>query len=296
MGMIYRAVGGDEFIKISVIEGRDIVEQARQVHHLSPTACAVLGRTLCAASMMGDMMKEDRATVTVRIEGGGPVGCVVAVSDSGGNVRGYVDRPACDLPLRADGKLDVGGAVGTNGLLVVSKDIGLKEPYIGSTQLVSGEIGDDFTRYYAESEQVPAAVGLGVLVDTDCTIKAAGGFIVQLMPGAPDGLIGKLEDNIFYMDALTTILAEDGPEAVLAQVMKGLDMHLVEQHAAAWHCPCSRERVAAALESIGTQALSEMAEDGKGADVDCQFCGKQYAFSAEELRKMAERIKDEEKN
>ena len=296
MGTIYRAVGGDEFIKISVIEGRDIVESARQIHRLSPTASAALGRTLCAVSMMGDMMKEDNAAVTVRIEGGGPIGCVVAVSDCGGNVRGYVDHPGCDLPLRADGKLDVGGAVGRNGLLVVSKDIGLKEPYIGSTQLVTGEIGDDFTRYYAESEQVPAAVGLGVLVDTDCTIKAAGGFLVQLMPGAPDGLIETLEDNIFYMDALTTILAEDGAEAVLAQVLKGLDMHLVEQHEAVWRCPCSRERVASALESIGAQALAEMAEDGKGADVDCQFCGKQYAFASEELRAMAERGKKIENN
>ena len=291
MGTIYRAVGGDEYVKISVIEGRDIVEQARQIHRLSPTACAVLGRTLCAAAMMGDMMKEDKASVTVRIEGGGPIGCVVAVSDSGGNVRGYVDHPGCELPLRADGKLDVGGAVGTNGLLVVSRDIGLREPYIGSTQLVTGEIGDDFTRYFAESEQVPSAVGLGVLVDTDCTIRAAGGFIVQLMPGAPDGLIEKLENNIFYMDALTTILAEDGPEAVLEQVMKGLDAHLVEQHAALWRCPCSRERVAAALESIGAEALGEMAEDGKGADVDCQFCGAQYAFDTEELRQMARRAK-----
>ena len=291
MGTIYRAVGGDEFIKISVIEGRDIVEQARQLHHLSPTASAVLGRTLCAVSMMGDMMKEDNATVTARIEGGGPIGCVVAVSDCGGNVRGYVDHPECELPLRADGKLDVGGAVGREGLLVVSKDIGLKEPYIGSTQLVSGEIGDDFTRYYVDSEQVPAAVGLGVLVNTDCSIKAAGGFLVQLMPGAPEGLIDKLEDNIFYMDAVTTILAEDGPEALMGQVMKGFDdTHLVERHEVSWRCPCSRARVASALESIGAQALREMAEDGRGADVDCQFCGKSYAFSARSLREMAERI------
>ncbi len=292
MGSIYRVVGGDEMIKLSVIEGRDIVERARQLHGLSPTASAALGRTLCAVSMMGDMMKEDNAAVTARIEGGGPIGCVVAVSDSGGNVRGYVGNPGCELPLRADGKIDVGGAVGKNGLLVVSKDIGLKEPYIGSTELVSGEIGDDFTRYYAESEQVPAAVGLGVLVDTNCSIRAAGGFIVQLMPGAPDGLIEKLEDNIFYMDQLTTILAEDGPEELIAQVMKGLDMHLAERHEAVWRCPCSRERVAAALESIGAQALSEMAEDGKGADVDCQFCGRQYGFTAEELRGLAARAED----
>ena len=290
MGTIYRAVGGDEFIKISVIEGRDVVEEARRIHNCSPTASAALGRTLCAASMMGDMMKEDNASVTVRIEGGGPRGCVVAVSDNGGNVRGYVEHPGCDLPLRADGKLDVGGAVGTNGLLTVSRDIGLKEPYIGSVQLVSGEIGDDFTRYYAESEQIPAAVGLGVLVDTDCTVRAAGGFLVQLMPGAPDGLIDKLEDNIFCMDALTTILAEDGAEAVMAQVMKGLDLHLVEQHGIAWRCSCSRERIRTALESIGAQALREMAEDGKGADVDCQFCGKRYAFPARALEEMAARV------
>ena len=296
MGTIYRAVGGDEFIKISVIEGRDIVEQARQIHRLSPTASAALGRTLCAASMMGDMMKEDNAAVTARIEGGGPLGCVVAVSDCGGNVRGYVDHPGCDLPLRADGKLDVGGAVGRNGLLVVSRDIGLKEPYIGSTQLVSGEIGDDFTSYYVESEQVPAAVGLGVLVDTDCSVKAAGGFLVQLMPGAPEGLIDKLEDNIFYMDAVTTILAEDGPEALMGQVMKGFDdTHLVERHEAVWRCPCSRARVSAALESIGAQALREMAEDGKGADVDCQFCGKSYAFSARSLREMADKLENKAK-
>ena len=143
---------------------------------------------------MGDMMKEEDASVTVRINGGGPLGSVIAVSDCGGNVRGYVDEPGCDLPVRADGKLDVGGAVGRDGLLTVSKDIGLKEPYIGSTELVSGEIAEDFTRYYVESEQVPAACGLGVLVDTDCTIRAAGGFLVQLMPGAPDGLIEKLEE------------------------------------------------------------------------------------------------------
>ena len=153
MGRLIRAVGGDEFIKISVIDGRDIVERARQIHDLSPTACAALGRTLCACAMMGDMMKEDDASVTVRINGGGPIGSIVAVSDCGGNVRGYVDVPSCELPLRADGKLDVGGAVGRDGLLTVSRDIGLREPYIGSTALVSGEIGDDFTRYYVESEQ-----------------------------------------------------------------------------------------------------------------------------------------------
>ena len=287
MGRIFRAVGGEDFIKITVIEGRDIVEQARQIHGLSPTACAALGRTLCAASMMGDMMKEEDASVTVRINGGGPIGSIVAVSDCEGRVRGYVDEPDCDLPLRSDGKLDVGGAVGRDGLLTVSKDIGLREPYIGSTELVSGEIAEDFTRYYAESEQVPAAVGLGVLVDTDRSVRAAGGFIVQLMPGAPDGLIEKLEDNIFFMDTLTTILDEDGPEEIIEQVMKGLEPRVMEIHDVEYHCPCTRERVAAALQSIGSESLLEMAEDGKDVTVDCQFCGRQYGFSAAELRGMA---------
>ena len=287
MGRLIRAVGGDEFIKISVIDGRDIVEKARQIHDLSPTACAALGRTLCACAMMGDMMKEENASVTVRSNGGGPIGSVVAVSDCGGNVRGYVDVPSCELPLRSDGKLDVGGAVGRDGLLTVSRDIGLKEPYIGSTALVTGEIGDDFTRYYAESEQVPAAVGLGVLVDTDRSIRAAGGFIVQLMPGAPGGLIEKLEDNIFYMDALTTILDEDGLEAVLDQVMRGLEPHVVEEHPLAYVCTCSRERIGKALESIGAEALHELAAEEKDVTVDCQFCGKQYLFSPAELRALA---------
>ena len=287
MGRIFRAVGGEDFIKITVIEGRDIVEQARQIHSLSPTACAALGRTLCAASMMGDMMKEDDASVTVRINGGGPIGSVVAVSDCEGNVRGYVDEPGCELPLRSDGKLDVGGAVGRDGLLTVSKDIGLREPYIGSTELVSGEIAEDFTRYYAESEQVPAAVGLGVLVDTDRSIRAAGGFIVQLMPGAPDGLIEKLEDNIFFMDTLTTILDEDGPEEIIEQVMKGLEPCVMEIHDVEYRCPCSRERVTEALTSIGSESLLEMAADEKDVSVSCQFCGKEYSFSPAELRAMA---------
>ena len=287
MGCIYRAVGADDFVKISVIEGRDIVERARQIHKLSPTASAALGRTLCAASILGDLMKEDDASVTLRINGGGPLGSVVAVSDCGGNVRGYVDVPGCDLPLRPDGKLDVGGAVGKDGLLTVSRDIGLKEPYIGSTTLVSGEIAEDLTQYFVESEQVPAAAGLGVLVDTDCSIRAAGGFLVQLMPGAPEELITTLEDNIFYMDALTTILAEDGPEEVLRQVMKGLEPRIVETHAADYRCTCSRERIFTALCSIGREAINELAAEEKDVDVTCQFCGRSYAFYPAELREMA---------
>ena len=284
MGRIIRAVAGDDFIKIAVIEARDIVERARRIHGLSPTASAALGRTLCATSLMGNMMKEDDASVTVRINGGGPIGSVWAVSDCEGNVRGYVDEPATELPLRADGKLDVGGAVGCDGTLTVSKDIGLKEPYVGSVNLISGEIAEDFSAYYVESEQIPAACGLGVLVDTDCSIRAAGGFIVQLMPGAPDGLIEKLEDNIFYMDQLTTILDEDGVEEILAQVLKGLDHRVLEESAVEYRCYCSRERVAEAIRSIGAEALAEIAEQDSPTEVGCQFCDKVYAFTPEDIK------------
>ena len=198
------------------------MERAREIHALSPTASAALGRTLCGASMLGELMKEDDASLTIRVNGGGPVGSVIAVSDSGGNVRGYVTNPQADLPTRADGKLDVGGLVGRDGMLTVSRDLGLKEPYVGSTELVTGEIAEDLAQYMVESEQIPAAVGLGVLVDTDRSIKAAGGFIVQLMPGAPEELITKLEDNIFMMDQLTTVLDEDGIDTVIDQVLAGL--------------------------------------------------------------------------
>ncbi|MBQ9733397.1 MAG: Hsp33 family molecular chaperone HslO, partial [Clostridia bacterium] len=241
------------------------------------------GRTLCATSLMGNMMKEDDAAVTVRINGGGPIGSVLAVADCEGNVRGYVDEPGCELPLRSDGKIDVGGAVGNNGTLTVSKDIGLREPYVGSVNLISGEIAEDFSAYYVESEQIPAACGLGVLVDTDCSIRAAGGFIVQLMPGAPDGLIEKLEDNIFFMDQLTTILDEDGVEEIITQVLKGLEPRVLEDSEAEYRCYCSRERVADALKSIGAEALGEIAEGGSDTEVGCQFCDKVYVFSPEEI-------------
>ena len=183
---IIRATAGEGYIKMAVITARDSVQRGCAIHGCSPTASAALGRALCAASLMGEMMKEDAATLTLRINGGGSIGSVVAVSDSSGNMRGYVDNPKADLPTRADGKLDVGGIVGRDGTLTVSRDIGLKEPYIGSTELVSGEIAEDLTAYLLESEQVPSACALGVLVDTDKSIKAAGGFIVQLMPGAPE--------------------------------------------------------------------------------------------------------------
>ena len=256
---IIRATAGEGYIKMAVITARDSVQRGCAIHGCSPTASAALGRALCAASLMGEMMKEDAATLTLRINGGGSIGSVVAVSDSSGNMRGYVDNPKADLPTRADGKLDVGGIVGRDGTLTVSRDIGLKEPYIGSTELVSGEIAEDLTTYLLESEQVPSACALGVLVDTDKSIKAAGGFIVQLMPGAPEEYIDRLEENIFMMDQLTTVLDEDGAQALFGQVLKGFEHHEVGSVPVEYRCYCSRERVEAALRSVGAEALGELA-------------------------------------
>ena len=286
MDKIIRATAADGFVKMAVADARGTVERARAIHACSPTAAAALGRTLCAASLLGDAMKEEKASLTIRINGGGSIGSVVAVSDSDGNVRGYVENPQLQLPLRADGKLDVGGAVGRDGMLTVSRDLGLKEPYIGSTALVSGEIAEDLTAYLIESEQVPSACALGVLIDTDRTVKAAGGFIVQLMPGADEALITKLEDNIFLMDQLTTILDEDGAEAVFAQVLKGLEYHIVSETPIEYRCYCSRERVEEAIRSIGPEELESIIAEGRDVDVSCQFCDKVYTFSPEALQKL----------
>ena len=286
MDKIIRATAADGFVKMAVADARGTVERARTIHACSPTAAAALGRTLCAASLLGDAMKEEKASLTIRINGGGPIGSVVAVSDSDGNVRGYVENPQLQLPLRADGKLDVGGAVGRDGMLTVSRDLGLKEPYIGSTALVSGEIAEDLTAYLIESEQVPSACALGVLIDTDRTVKAAGGFIVQLMPDADEALITKLEDNIFLMDQLTTILDEDGAEAVFAQVLKGLEYHIVSETPIEYRCYCSRERVEEAIRSIGPEELESIIAEGRDVDVSCQFCDKVYTFSPEALQKL----------
>ncbi len=284
MDKIIRATAAEGSIKMAVLTARDTVQAAREIHGLSPTACAALGRTLCAASLLGQAMKEEKATLTIRVNGGGPIGSVVAVSDCEGYVRGYTENPSLNLPLRPDGKLNVGGAVGCDGTFTVSRDIGLKEPYIGSVALVSGEIAEDLTSYLMESDQVPSACALGVLVDTDRSIKAAGGFLVQLMPGAPEELISRLEDNIFMMDQLTTILDEDGPEAVFAQVLKGLEYHLVGEYPVGYRCPCSRSRVEEAIACIESHELQEMIAAGEDVRAACEFCGKEYVFSPAELQ------------
>ena len=293
MDEIVRAVTADGFVKLSVITARDMVQRANTIHGCTPTTIAALGRSLCAASLLGDLLKEDDGTLTIRINGGGPIGTVIAVSDSGGNARGMVGDPSVDLPLREDGKLNVGGAVGRDGSFTVSRDIGLKEPYVGSTALVSGEIAEDLAAYLAESEQIAAACGLGVLVDTDCSVKAAGGFIVQLMPGAPEELITKLEDNVFFMDQLTTILDEDGVDTVVSQVLRDMQPQIVERHGVEYRCYCSHDRVREALRGVGTAALSEMIDAGEPITCSCQFCDAQYVFTPEELSALWEEGQEE---
>lgn len=288
MDRILRATAGDGFVKMSAVTARDTVQRAKEIHNCTPTTTAALGRTLCGASILGNLLKEENGTLTIRINGGGPAGSIIAVSDCEGNVRGYIQEPSVDLPLRSDGKLDVGGAVGRNGMLTVSRDIGLKEPYIGSTQLVSGEIAEDLTTYMLESEQIPAACGLGVLVDTDLSVKAAGGFIVQLMPGAPEEYIDLLEDNIFLMDQLTTILDEDGLEEVFAQVLKGLPYHIVSEDEISYRCYCSRDRVSQAILGVGKDELISMISEGKDIDVSCQFCDALYNFTPADLTALLE--------
>lgn len=292
MGEIVRAVSRDGFVKISAIEARDIAERAREIHNMSPTAAAAMGRTLCAASILGDLLKEDEATVTLRINGGGIAGTVMAVSDSSGNVRGYVQNPQADLPTRADGKLDVGGLVGRDGMLTVSRDLGIGEPYVGSTELVSGEIAEDFTAYYCESEQVPAACGLGVLIDTDKTVLSAGGFLVQLLPGAPDSTIDALEANIAVMPAVSDIVRSGSADGLITAVLLGMEPEILERHPVEYKCYCSRERVLGALSSIGAEALREIADSGESAKVSCQFCDAVYEFTPDEILAL---INEEEK-
>lgn len=285
MDRILHVTAGD-YIKMAVISARDTVERARTIHRCSPTASAALGRALCAASLLGEAMKEEEASLTLRINGGGPLGSVVAVSDHEGCVRGYVEHPEIDPPRRSDGKLNVGAAVGRDGLLTVSRDIGLKEPYIGSVELVSGEIAEDLTSYLLSSDQIPSACALGVLVDTDRSIRAAGGFLLQLMPGAPEDLIGRLEDNIFLMDQLTTVLDEDGEDAVFKQVLKGFDWHLVGEQPICYRCRCSRERVERAFSVIDPTELEAMIAEDRDYEVGCQFCEKSYRIGAGDLRRI----------
>lgn len=283
MDKIIRALSEDGAVKLSTVSSRMLTERARTIHKSTPVISAAMGRLMAATAMMGAMLKEENGSVTIRINGGGPAGSLIAVADSYGNPRATVQNVQVDLPKRPDGKLNVGCAVGHDGLITVTKDIGLKEPYVGSANLISGEIAEDVAAYYVESEQVGAACGLGVLVDTDQSVLAAGGFIAQLLPGADEALLTKLESNIKELGPVTEQLRGESPEALVNGVLKGLSPVILEESPIEYRCTCGRERVQEALKSTGSDALREMASAAEDTLVTCQFCDKVQRFSPEEI-------------
>ena len=291
MDQIVRVIAGDGMIKAVGISAREMVERARQVHKTLPLATAALGRALMGVSVMGDMMKEEQASVTMQIKGGGPLGTIVVVADSRGNARGYVQNGEAELLEKEPGKLDVGAGVGCDGTLTVIRDLNMKEPYVGSIQLVSGEIADDISAYFVESEQIPTACALGVLVDTDQSVTAAGGYLIQLLPGADEDLISRLEGNIMKVGHATNTLKQGKSAAdLLRAVLEGFEPEILEEHPVEYRCYCSRERVVRALVSMGREELTSMIEEQGEAQLTCQFCDKVYHFTKEELEALRENM------
>ena len=283
---LLRAIARDAGIQISAAVTTGLVERARQIHNTTPVATAALGRTLTATAIMGSQLKVDDGSVTVQVKGNGPLGAIVCVGDADGYVRGYLQNPSADLPLRPDGKLAVGAGVG-RGYLMVIKDIGLKDPITGTVALVNGEIAEDLTRYFAESEQIPSACALGVLVDTDCTVKCAGGWLVQLMPGVKDADIDRLEANLAKLEPMTTMLDKGMTlEEIVQAVLDGFAVDFLQTDEIGYRCACSREKVERALISMGKTELGKMADEQENSEVTCQFCDKIYTFSREGLREL----------
>ena len=284
---IVRAITADGLVKAAAITGRDLVERARNIHTLLPVATAALGRTLMAASLMGDAMKIDGSSLTLQIKGGGPLGTILAVSDEAGNVRGYVQNPHVELMEKAPGKLDVGRAVGETGSLTVIKDLGMKEPYVGTIDLLSGEIADDIAAYFVESEQIPTACALGVLVGTDQSVTSAGGYLIQLLPGAGEDIITKIEAGVQRVGSVSHAL-EGGLDGagLLRAVLSDFDLEILETHPVEYRCYCSRDRVTRALISMGREELSSLIQEQGQAELTCQFCDQIYRYSKEDLEKI----------
>ncbi len=287
MDQIIRMIARDAPVKASAISARELVERARNIHTLLPVATAALGRTLMGASMIGDAMKEENGALTLQIRGGGPLGTVLAVSDTHGNVRGYVQNPHVELMEKEPGKLDVGAAVGTDGTLAVIKDLGLKEPYVGSIGLFSGEIADDIAMYFVESEQIPTACALGVLVGVDQSVTSAGGYLIQLLPGAEDSVIDKIEAGVRRVGSVSRAL-EGGmdAESLLRAVLSDFNLEVLETHPVEYRCTCSRDRVSRALISMGREELRAMIDEQGSAELTCQFCDAVYQFTKEDLENL----------
>ncbi len=283
---IIRASAANNQIRAFAATTKDLVEHARTIHNSSPIATAALGRLLTVGAMMGIMMKGDKDILTLQIKGTGPIGGITVTANSKGTVKGYANNPEVMLPPSPKGKLDVGGAFGA-GMLTVIKDLGLKEPYVGQTNLVSGEIAEDLTYYFATSEQVPSSVALGVLMNKNNTVRHAGGFIIQLMPFADEEIIGKLEEKISQLDAITSLLDLDmTPEMILEQILGDFDMEILDKLPTGFECNCSKERVEKAVISIGRKDIQEMIDDDEPVEVNCHFCSEHYLFDIAELKEL----------
>ena len=277
---LVRGIACNGYVKVVGITTTGIVERARRIHHTLPTATAALGRALTAASIMGNMQKNEKGSLTLQFKGGGPLGTILAVSDYHGNVRGYVENPAISLLEKYRGKLDVGAAVGKDGTLTVIRDLHMKDPYIGTIPLVSGEIAEDITSYYATSEQIPTACALGVLLNQDQSVRVAGGYLIQLLPGAPEQVITQIESAIQAVGNVTAVLdAGASAKQLLEMLFVGMDLQLLETDEVTYRCYCTRERVASTLLSLGKEELEQIIRDEETVTVSCQFCDTVYSFS-----------------
>ena len=287
MARLTRALSADGSVMAMAIDSTDIAGRIEQIHKTSAVITAATGRLATAASMMGCLLKGENDTLTLRLSGGGPVGSIIAVADSNGNVKAYPANPVVELPLNNKGKLDVAGAVGTDGYLSVIRDLGLKEPYIGQTPIVSGEIAEDITNYYAVSEQVPTVCALGVLVNPDLTVKAAGGFLVQLLPFADEKAIETIEQNINGIKPVSTMIDEGmTPPDICKLLLSGLQPEILEERMPVYRCDCSKERVERALLSMGREQLNELIKEDHGTEVCCHFCEKKYRYTEDELKRL----------
>lgn len=288
---LVRAIAANAQIRAFACNTREMAEDARRAHNTSPVVTAALGRLLSAGAMMGSMLKGDKDLLTLQVKGDGPMRGLTVTADAKGCVKGYPIVPDVIVPANALGKLDVGGAIG-KGTLSVIKDMGLKEPYVGQTQLQTGEIAEDLTYYFAASEQVPSAVGLGVLMNKDNTVRQAGGFIIQLMPFAEEGVIARLEENLAKVASVTALLEEgNSPTGMLQILLDGMDPEITDTSEVFFRCNCSKERIERVLISLGKEELSDMIQEGEPIEVNCQFCNKSYSFTVDELKTLAAKSK-----
>ncbi|MDE6521097.1 MAG: Hsp33 family molecular chaperone HslO [Ruminococcus sp.] len=294
MGNLYRAISADGSAFCAVLDAKDIVSEIEKIHKTSAVITAGLGRLTIGASLMGYMLKGKDDSITLRIDADGQSGQLVAVADSMGNVKSYVNNPVVELPLNSKGKLDVSGAIGKNGTLSVVKDMGMREPYVGVIPLVSGEVAEDIASYYATSEQIPTVCGLGVLVDTDLSVKSAGGFLVQLLPFADEKCIEQIEKNVSAMRPVSALL-DDGvtPKEIADMLLNGLEPNELDSASPVYRCDCSRKRTEKVLISIGADELNSIADEGKDTEVCCHFCGKKYVFTPKEIALLAKNSVEE---